>query len=311
MKKIGLLFSGQGAQTVGMGKSLYDKVPELKGLWDKANEVLGFNLAQICFEGPEELLTETRICQPALYVHGIAIIEALKAHELLKKEAVGVALGLSLGELTALAMADVYSFEVGLELVAKRGAYMQEACEASQGAMTSLIGGTIEEVKELCKEFEIDIANINCPGQIVISGEKEKINKATQKAKTLSFKRAIPLNVAGAYHSRLMKSAAEKFAQFIQSVTFNEPKNKVLSNYTGQLINTPTAIKEALVKQIISPVQWINCMEGALSEGIHEYFECGPGRVLKGLGKKINDNLKIHSISEWQDIDSFIANLTT
>lgn len=300
--KTALLFSGQGAQHVGMGKSLYDHLEEVKTYWDSANAVLGFDLKEISFNGPEEQLTDTSICQPALYVHGYSIYKALEKAG--KLENLTAALGLSLGELTALAVAQVYDFQTGLKIVAERGRLMQEACKRTEGSMASLIGGTRELVQELCTKCDVDMANINCPGQIVISGERTKIEKACNAAKEMAFSRVIPLKVAGAYHSRLMQSAADAFKKFLSGIEFKAPKLKVFTNTTGKAIEDPNEIKDALVKQIISPVLWEDCMTNAAKLGIENYFECGPGKVLTGLARRINKDWVVHSISEFSELEN-------
>ncbi len=297
--KTALLFSGQGAQYVGMGKSLYDNYKEVRSYWDSANDILSFDLKSISFHGPEEQLTDTSICQPALYVHGFSIYKILqKANKL---ENLTAALGLSLGELTALAVAQVYDFQTGLRIVAERGRLMQEACKATDGSMASLIGGTQELVKELCKNCDVDMANINCPGQIVISGERFKIEEACNQAKEMAFSRVIPLKVAGAYHSRLMKSAADAFEKFLASIEFKVPQLKVFTNTTGKAIEDPTEIKKALVKQVVSSVLWEDCMVNAAKLGIEEFIECGPGKVLSGLARRINKDWVVRSVSEFSD----------
>lgn len=299
---IGVIFSGQGAQHVGMGKGLYEANSVIRDFWDRANDVLGFDLKTLSFEGPDEALTETRVCQPALYVHGYSIFSALGL------TGVHAALGLSLGELTALAAAEVFDFETGLRVVAKRGELMQQACESTQGTMASLIGGSLDLVKSLCSDFDIDMANLNSPGQIVISGSTEKVNVAVEKAKTMDFKRVIPLNVAGAYHSRLMQPAADSFKSFLEGIEFSKPKITVFTNTTGESVVEPEAIKDALVKQVTSSVLWVNCMENAHALGITTFYECGPGKVLKGLAKRINADIEVHSVSEVDEFELLTIN---
>ncbi len=295
-----LLFSGQGAQHVGMGKSIYENVECVRGYWDRADEILGFSLKDIAFNGPEERLTDTSVCQPALYVHGYSLFKVLEqSHKLGDLAAV---LGLSLGELTALGVAGVFDFETGLKIVAERGRLMQEACEATDGGMASLIGGSPELVKELCHKFDVDMANVNCPGQIVISGEREKIDAACNGAKDMEFSRVIPLKVAGAYHSRLMKGAADSFEEFLSNIEFKAPRVSVFTNTTGEEVCEPGVIKEALVCQVVSPVLWEECMKNVGKLGIEEYFECGPGRVLTGLARRINKDWVVRSVSEYGDL---------
>lgn len=303
--KTAVLFSGQGAQHVGMGLSIYENVESARGYWDRADEILGFSLKEIAFNGPEERLTDTSICQPALYVHGYSIFKALE--EMGRIGELRAALGLSLGELTALGVAGVFDFETGLKIVAERGRLMQEACEATDGGMASLIGGTPELVRELCKECDVDMANVNCPGQIVISGEREKIDLACNRAKEMEFSRVIALKVAGAYHSRLMRGAAESFEKFLANIEFKAPRISVFTNTTGKEVRDPKGIKEALVRQVVSSVLWDSCMKNAAELGIEEYFECGPGKVLTGLARRINKDWVVRPVSEYGDLNSAIT----
>ena len=296
----GLIFSGQGAQKVGMGKSLYENSPIAKSLYDTANEVLGYDFTKVCFEGPEEDLTKTDVCQPALYVHGLA------THALWKEANPDVtpvcALGLSLGELTALAAAGVYDFEVGLKIVAERGRLMQMACDQTNGGMASVLGGEREAVKQLADDFDVDMANLNCPGQIVISGEASNIDKAVEAGKDRGFKRVLPLTVAGAYHSRLMEPARAAFEAYLADIEFREPEIPVFSNVDAATTNDPEAIKANLVKQVVSSVLWEDCMLNARSAaGVDGFVECGMGGVLKGLAKRIDRELVVTSFQEFAD----------
>ena len=301
---IGLLFSGQGAQHVSMGKSLYDNNASIRALWDKANDVLGFDLKKIAFDGPEDQLTQTKVCQPALYLHGYSVYTLLQENG--KLADIKAVLGLSLGELTALAVAGVYDFETGLQVVAKRGALMQEACEQSNGAMASILGGDAAKVQELCDVCDVDIANLNCPGQIVISGEASKIATAVGQDQPIMgmgrFRKVVPLNVAGAYHSRLMQPAADAFGAFLADVELKSPQLAVFTNVTGKQVSNPAQIKAYLVKQVVSAVRWEDCMNNAAAVGVNNFFECGPGKVLKGLARRINDELVVSAVSEYQDI---------
>ncbi len=298
--KIGLLFSGQGAQSVGMAKTLYANFDSVKSLFERADDTLGFSLSKYCFEGPSSELTKTSVCQPALYLHGMAVVEVLKEKGMLSEPV--AALGLSLGELTAHAFAGTYDFETGLKIVAERGRLMQEACEASKGSMASLIGATEESATELCKEFDIDVSNLNCPGQIVISGESDKVAAAVSAAKERGlFKMVVPLKVAGAYHSRLMQPAADKFAKFLENFEFKSPSLSVFTNVTGGLISNPADIKDALVKQVTSTVKWSPCMQEAAKLGVEQFYECGPGGVLTGLAKRIDRSLQVKSLAEISD----------
>ena len=297
---LGLLFSGQGAQQVGMGRSLYRNSESVKALYDEANAVLDWDLKGLCFNGPDEALTETRVCQPALYVHGYAIYTLLREQG--KLDGLSAACGLSLGELTALAVAGVYDYGTGLKLVAERGRLMKAACDATKGGMAPIIGGTPEEVQALCDEFDIEIANLNCPAQIVISGDNEKILEAVAVSKD-RFKLCKPLNVAGAYHSRLMESARDAFAEFIRDLEFKQPEIAVYTNVTGARVSNPETIKEALVKQIVSSVRFEDCLRNMAAENcISDFFECGPGKVLAGFAKRTQKSLRVTAISEYEEV---------
>ena len=296
----GILFSGQGAQTVGMGRSLYENSKTARAYYEEANEVLGWDLKSICFDGPDETLTETKVCQPALYVQGYALFSILKERGKLNE--LKAACGLSLGELTALAAAGVYDFATGLRLVAERGRLMQLACDATKGGMAAVIGGTPEDVQIFCNEFDIEIANLNCPGQIVISGDNAKVIEAVAASKG-RFKLCKPLNVAGAYHSCLMNSARDAFAEFIKDFDFKAPEIVCYTNVTGGQISDPEAIKEALVSQIVSSVRFEdNLRNMAADNGINEFYECGPGKVLAGFAKRIDRSLVVTPMSEFEEV---------
>lgn len=300
--KTGLLFSGQGAQSVGMAKSLYENFASVRELFDRADDTLGFKLSTYCFEGPAAELTKTSVCQPALYLHGMAVVQVLKEKGILGD--VTAALGLSLGELTAHAVAGTYSFETGLKIVAERGRLMQEACDASSGAMASFIGGTAEQVAVYCKEFDVDMSNLNCPGQVVISGETAKVDAAVAAAKERKdFRMVVPLTVAGAYHSRLMEPARAKFAEFLKGIEFGVPRLHVFTNVTGEAISDPEKIKDALVKQVVSTVRWEDCVRNSAKLGIEQYYECGPGGVIAGMCKRIDKALNVKSIAEIADFE--------
>lgn len=299
---IGILFSGQGAQKVGMGKSLAESSAIAREIYAEADKILAMNLSEVSFEGPEETLTETRVCQPALYVMGYAAYKLLE--EAGKLEGLSLAAGLSLGELTALAAAGSFSFEDGLRVVAERGRLMQEACDATDGAMASMIGGSREDVEALCKAHDVDMANLNCPGQIVISGESEKVGEAVEAAKASgTFRMVVPLKVAGAYHSRLMEPARRKFEEFLKGVQIREPRLTVLSNTTGKPVKTPGDIRTALARQVVSSVLWEDCMREAAAMGISEFYECGPGAVLAGMAKRTDRSWKVTSIAEYGDLE--------
>lgn len=296
----GILFSGQGAQTVGMGRSLYENSKTARALYEEANEVLGWDLKSICFDGPDETLTETKVCQPALYVQGYALFSILKERGKLSE--LKAACGLSLGELTALAAAGVYDFATGLRLVAERGRLMQLACDATKGGMAAVIGGTPKDVQTFCDEFDIEIANLNCPGQIVISGDNAKVIEAVAASKG-RFKLCKPLNVAGAYHSRLMQSARDAFAEFIKDFDFKAPEIVCYTNVTGGQVSDPEAIKEALVSQVVSSVRFEENLRNMAADNVlNEFYECGPGKVLAGFAKRIDRSLVVTPMSEFEEV---------
>jgi [acyl-carrier-protein] S-malonyltransferase len=297
---LALLFAGQGAQKVGMGRSLCESSPAARALYEEAGRVLGWDLARVSFEGPEAELTETRVCQPALFVHGLALVAALREKGALPE--VGLALGLSLGELTACAAAGVFDFPEGLRIVAERGRLMQDACEKSAGSMAAIIGETSETVLALCREFDVEAANFNAPGQIIISGEKPKIAAAVAAAKGRGKGKAVALNVAGAYHSRLMEPARAAFEAVLRDAPFAAPRFPVVTNTTGLALTDPSEIKAALVRQIVSPVLWEACMRTAAASGATGFWELGPGAVLAGLARRTEKSWTVRSLSEFADL---------
>ncbi len=299
---LALLFAGQGAQKTGMGKSLYAGSPAARALYDEANRVLGWDLAHMSFEGPDAALTPTKVCQPALFVHGMALLAALREQG--KASEINFALGLSLGEVTAYAAAGVFDFTTGLKIVAERGRLMQLACEQTSGAMAAVIGEERTSVAELCRDFDVEAANFNAPGQIIISGENTKIAAAVAGAKERGMKKVIPLNVAGAYHSRLMEPARVAFAAYLESVPFAAPKFTVFTNTTGQAIADPAAIKNALVKQVVSSVLWEDCMRQAAAAGASTFWELGPGGVLTGLARRTEKSWSVKNFSEFTDLSN-------
>jgi len=296
-----LLFSGQGAQVVGMGKSLYEGSPVAKDLYDRAARMLPFDLRDVCFNGPAETLTETRVCQPALYVQGYALAEILRQRG--KLADLKACLGLSLGELTAYAVAGVWDFETGLRIVAERGRLMQQACEATQGGMAAVIGGSREDIAKLCAAFDIQAANFNCPGQVVISGEADKVAAAIPRAKEFGpFKLVKALTVAGAYHSRLMEPARAAFEAYLRDIPFAAPKVTVYTNTTGEAIREPADLKAALARQVVSSVYWEDNCRAAAASGITQFYECGPGAVLAGMMKRTAPEAPVTSIHEFAEL---------
>jgi [acyl-carrier-protein] S-malonyltransferase len=281
-KRIAILFSGQGAQTVGMGRDLSAHFPQAAELFAKADAILGYPLSKIAWEGPETELTQTRHCQPALYVHGLACLAAVRS--LAGNFAVHAAAGLSLGEFTAHAAAGTFDFETGLRLVAQRGAFMQEACEATEGGMAAMIGGEEQAVLDLAKETDVDVANFNSPGQIVLSGKAGHIAEAVASAKEKGIRMAKALNVAGAYHSRLMQSAAAKLGGVLAQAEIHPPQFPVFCNVEARAVTTSEDICRTLEQQVTGSVRWTHTMEHLVDEEHCDLFlELGPGGVLSGL----------------------------
>jgi len=301
--KLSLLFSGQGAQYVGMGKTLYAEYSIVKDLWDKANKILGFNLSEIAFNGTIKKLSETKICQLALYVHGFSLYKLLEINFLKKNKNIDInsIIGMSLGELTGLAVSEVYSFEDGLKIVEKRGELMQDICERTHGSMASIIGANIEDIKDLCLELDIDISNINYSEQVVVSGINSQIKIFIEKSKNINCKKIIPLNVHGAYHSRLMKPASKIFKEFLNNIFFNKPKKNIIFNVNAFNITNINDIKDALVKQIYSTVLWEKSIKKTLKEGTEFFIELGPRKIIQSIVNKINPSVKIYSIDTDKD----------
>ena len=312
MSKTALLFAGQGAQAVGMGKDLAEKFPSAKAWFDRANAALGDDLASICFNGPEAELTKTENAQPGIFLVSWVCFELLK-------ECVGVqalacstadtpkrelqlkfdaTAGLSLGEFTALTAAGAMSFEDGLRVVRQRGRFMQEACEATRGGMAAVIGLDEAPTREICAEAGVTLANLNCPGQIVISGELDKIIKAVELAKAKGAKRAIPLPVAGAYHSPLMAGARPKLQAELAKVKLSPPVVPVISNVTGQPHGNAAEISARLVEQVTSSVLWEKSMRHLLAQGFTRFIELGPGTALSGFMKRIDKKVQMINVAE-------------
>ncbi|MFN2509691.1 MAG: ACP S-malonyltransferase, partial [Chthoniobacterales bacterium] len=281
MEKIALLFAGQGAQRVGMGRELAVEFPVAAKLFVEADEILGRRLSEIAWSGPDEELTKTCNAQPALYVHGLASLAALR--ELLPDLQVEAAAGLSLGEWTAHAAAGTFDFATGLNLVEKRGQLMDAACEATAGAMAAMVGADESAVRALAADTDVDVANLNAPGQIVVSGEAAKVELAVTLAKEHGIRRATLLKVAGAYHSRLMNSAFLQMGQVLTEAQLQMPLFPVVSNVTGRPAETLPEIRRTLQDQITGTVRWTDCMEWLFDRGCDFFIELGPGGVLAGL----------------------------
>lgn len=279
------VFPGQGAQFSGMGKDLYESSPEAKALMDKANDILGFRITDIMFSGTDEELKATKVTQPAIFIHSVAL--ALCTPGLEKPDMVG---GHSLGEFSALVAAGAVSFEDGLKLVAVRANEMQKCCEKVPGTMAAIIGLPTEKVEEICGSIDgvVIPANYNCDGQIVISGEKEAVLAACEACKQAGAKRALPLAVSGAFHSPLMEPARAELAKAIEATEVRAPRCPIYQNVTALPETDPVRIKENLLKQLTSPVRWTQSVKNMLADGATEFTELGPGTVLQGLVKRIS-----------------------
>jgi len=305
-KTFAYLFAGQGSQYIGMGKDLYEAFPESKAVFDKADKVLGFPLSKLCFEGPQQELTRTANCQPAILTVSVAAFEAYKSAVSCQLSAVSYAAGLSLGEYSALVAADALSFEDAVYLVRRRGEFMEEEALKKPGRMLSVIGLDLAKVKEICSKTDAEIANINCPGQTVISGSPQAIESAKKLAEESGSKMAVILEVSGAFHSSFMKEAALKLAGEIEKIRINTPEIPVISNVTAKPVSSPSEIKEGLVRQVSSSVLWESSMRFILAQGINKFFEFGPGKVLRGLMRRIDAAAGVANIEKKEDILSLV-----
>ena len=308
MSDIVLLFSGQGAQRVGMGKDWADSSPIARDLARQADEALGFPLSTIMFEGPDEELTKTSRCQPALFLHGLMGLALLR--ERLPHLNPVAAAGLSLGEFTAHTAAGSFSFADGLRLVARRGEYMETACNTTQGTMAALIGGDESQVRELANATDVDVANFNAPGQIVLSGTVEGIDHAVARAKEFGIKRAIKLNVAGAYHSRLMQSAKDLLAAQLALTPTQTPSIPVICNFTATAATDPATIRHTLEAQVTGSVRWTESIRTLIAMGHRHFLEIGPGKVIAGLVSKIDKDTTVHSIEDTASLEAAVQALS-
>jgi [acyl-carrier-protein] S-malonyltransferase len=298
MKRVAFIFPGQGTQTVGMGCVLYENISAARKYFDEANTILGYDLTKIMREGPEEILTEGRYCQPAIYVHQFVL--AILKEELLMTSNIepGIAFGLSLGELTALALAGVYDFATGLQLASTRGHLMQEASEQNPGGMLALLGGSLDEAHKVCAQTGVEMANFNAPSQVVLAGTMKDIHEAEKLAQSLSFSRVILLKISGASHCSLMEVARCAFHDFLQNISFKEPRIPVIQNVSAEMTLSPEEIKKNLEEQLVSPVLWCQCMKRAAALGFTDFYECGVGRTLKGIVRQIDPQLQVFSVQD-------------
>ncbi len=291
MGRIGFLFPGQGAQHVGMGRQLAETYPKARRLYDQASEILGYDLAKLCFEGPAETLDSTVVSQPAIFVTSLAALEKLRAESPEIALSCEMAAGLSLGEYTALVFAGALSFEDGLRVVQQRGQAMQDAADASPSGMASILMLDVEKVNAICEQARseglVQIANYLCPGNVAISGENPALEKAVELAEAAGA-RVVPLAVAGAFHTKLMEPADQRLAEALAGVTMTAPEIPVVSNVDAEVHLNPEELKLILVKQVVSPVRWEDGLRKLIEAGIDEFYEIGPGRVLTGLMKRVN-----------------------
>ncbi len=307
--KNAFLFPGQGAQNIGMGAEIAKASPSAAEIFEKANDIVGYDLSTICFEGPKEKLNTTTISQPAIFTTSAAILEVFKTNPPTSNITADITAGLSLGEYTALYAAGVIGFEDALTLVQKRGEAMQAAADATEGGMVSIIGLEKEQVEQLCEEARenelLTAVNFNCPGQVVVSGSKNACARAEKLAEKYGAIKAVPLAVAGAFHTEMMSSAAEKLKNAIENCQIQNPLNiKVIANIDADYYQSSEKIAEGLIKQLTSPILWQKCMERLLADGVEKFYEIGPGRVLTGLMRRINRKIKVENISGLEAINS-------
>ncbi len=305
MGKIAFVFPGQGAQKVGMAKDVYDANPAAAQYFDKADEVLGFNISKLAFEGPEDELKQTANTQPALLTASVTLLEALKAHDIQPDYVAGH----SLGEYSALVAAGVLSFEDAVAIVRARGQFMEQAVPAGQGAMAAVLGAERTALSELCATVTADghaveLANVNCPGQIVISGTREGVEAAGARVKEIGGKRAIPLEVSGPFHSSMMKPAAQLLEERLQGVTFEDASVPVVANVTAQAVTSGDEVRKLLVEQVYSPVLWEDSVRYLIEQGVDTFIEIGPGNVLTGLIKKTDKDVRLFNISSLDSLAS-------
>lgn len=299
MKRVGFMFAGQGAQVVGMGKDLYEQSPAAKAVFDAADGILGRAISTLCFAGPAADLTASANCQPAIYTVSMACAAALQERSGVQPAVCG---GLSLGEFAALTCAGALEFAAGLRLVAERGRLMDEACRAADGAMAAVIGADAGVVADICAREGVDVANYNCPGQLVISGERRRLQQTLAALQAAGISRVVLLDVAGAYHSRLMQPAATAFAPVLDATPFREPSCPLAQNTVGSLVSDPAAIRANLKAQVTGSVRWEACVAAMRGTGIAALIELGPGKVLSGFMKRIDRAFPVANVATWADL---------
>jgi [acyl-carrier-protein] S-malonyltransferase len=302
MANVALIFPGQGAQKIGMGKEFFDSSPEAKAIFQKADRILKNNLCSVTFEGPQEKLTSTAYCQPAILTFSIAALEALKNHPKFKNITPKFSAGLSLGEYSALIAAGALSFEEGLRLVERRSFFMEEVTRQTQGKMAAVIGFDSGRLQEICRQTGAEIANFNSLEQIVITGEASKVEAACEVIRREGAKNVIMLDVSGAFHSGLMEPAVAPFQVELKMAHIHTPQFAVFSNVDAYPEKNPEKIRSNLAKQITSSVQWVATVQKIAAEGVTDFLEIGPGKVLKGLIRRIDSNLKVYNIEKPEDI---------
>ncbi len=291
-----------------MGKDLADAYPMVADMFAKADAALGYSLSDIMFNGPDEELTKTSKCQPALFLHGLACLEVLK--EKIPSLTPVATAGLSLGEFTAHTLASTFDFETGLKIVEQRGLFMEEACDATNGAMAAMIGGGEEAVAQLAADCDVDVANYNTIGQIVLSGDEEGIDKAVAEAKGRGVRMGKKLNVAGAYHSRLMQSAQDKLAEVLAGVSLSKPSIPVICNFEAREVKDTADIKSMLEQQVTGSVRWTASMQKLIADGHTTFLELGPGKVLAGLMGRIDKSVSVHSIDDVDSLEAAVQALS-
>jgi [acyl-carrier-protein] S-malonyltransferase len=307
MSKTALLFAGQGAQVTGMGKDLAETFPSARAWFDRADAALGYGLSGICFNGPDTELTKTENAQPGIFLVSWVTLQLLR--ERVPALDFATTAGLSLGEFTALTAAGAMSFEDGLRVVRQRGRFMQEACDVTRGGMAAVIGLEEAPMRELCAQAGVVLANLNCPGQLVISGEAENIAKACELAKAKGARRALPLSVAGAYHSPLMASAQPKLKAELAAVNVSAPAVPVVSNVTAAPHEKPESIRTRLVEQVTASVRWEESMRFLLAQGFTRFIELGPGTALSGFMKRIDKSAQMLNVADVPSLEATVKAL--